>query len=833
MSVQRPRLPAIAPWQPQSTESQSPTQTDPVEPTTTRLTLSGEGTIIPLSYGLQPLSAKVPLITTYQGDLIILAIWCLGEVNGIVEFKINGEVSPAGVAATHYVGTTSQGPDPTLVAAIPGYNSNLVRVLPNGDAIGVAYSVIRIPPDTISGTPNATCIMECRKVWDVTASGYVYTTNPGLILADSIRDPLIGMGRMMDTTALQALVNDNDELVGGKPRRTLSITFDSPQDISTRIETLRGYADALVAFIGSGTIGAHGTVVVSPALAGVPTGVQITDIDDMVNEQMLVDYKKGRNKEEPPTVIAVTYTDTRSDPWTQEVVRVPRPGVDSKTIPWREEPLSMPGIHDYAEAWRCGEERLNSIWDAPLILEYLGFDESITLAVGDIIGITHRMGLNQLECKITAVDLVRPGRWQIAVDQYAPILRSNATPAPPAPIIKIEPPSSTEIVQQPVTGCVLEQRDTYDATTGGWIVQIFGRWTPVLSDVIQGYRVKLRTVSPVISEWSGEDFFPVAEGISRPLTTYPATYEVSIRAVATDGTTGPDSGGCATIDLVTPVESSVLRIASVIAIPLIAAVKLEWAWTANADNIIKAVEVYTSTNQTTFPGSWAGLNYWGDVAYPGNTITLDGLLAGQCGYAYLRLVFTNGRKAADPEPTLNGIFACATSNPQDVIDALPDGSIITRNIFSNSVSQISTFSDSVQKSVGSTWTTIFSYTEPSDWSDYFGYVLEVYPQMFASTNNADGLRGGSITCWIRTVVDGQVISQMDYVLPIIFVNVTTGLPQAAGNRLPHGASDNFPVGSKTGTRLIQIDAQILATGPITFAERSYLSLYGFISMFKK
>ena len=54
------------------------------------------------------------------GTWVLGVLWCVGEIDAIEGIWFNGAAAVAGVNATDYLGTTAQGVDPTLAAAISG-----------------------------------------------------------------------------------------------------------------------------------------------------------------------------------------------------------------------------------------------------------------------------------------------------------------------------------------------------------------------------------------------------------------------------------------------------------------------------------------------------------------------------------------------------------------------------------------------------------------------------------------------------------------------------------------------------------------------------------------
>lgn len=138
-------------------------------PKTLSVGQTADGATVPIVYGRQAVNGYVIAQKIYGGHLYVAVGWCLGEISGVEKVFINNEAVPAGVSVRHYRGTTDQGVDPWLAAAIAGYSDTCV-ITSRGQSVGLAYSVFRIASSAISGTPRFSAILQGKLVYDPSAN---------------------------------------------------------------------------------------------------------------------------------------------------------------------------------------------------------------------------------------------------------------------------------------------------------------------------------------------------------------------------------------------------------------------------------------------------------------------------------------------------------------------------------------------------------------------------------------------------------------------------------------------------------------------------------------
>lgn len=144
-------------------------------------TIAGANSLLPVVYGYRRVGAKIAGVVVHNGNLVLLCVWCHGEINAINGIEINDAATPTGVTVTHYTGTQTQVKDPTLVAAYAAQSPPIVYA---DDLKGIAYSVVVITPAAaITGFPRIAAYVQGRKVdqvalayTDLSGSGQYFST---------------------------------------------------------------------------------------------------------------------------------------------------------------------------------------------------------------------------------------------------------------------------------------------------------------------------------------------------------------------------------------------------------------------------------------------------------------------------------------------------------------------------------------------------------------------------------------------------------------------------------------------------------------------------------
>lgn len=421
-------------------------------------TIAGEGTVVPIVYGQALLGARIAAVVAYQGRLVLLAVWCQGEIDAIETLYVNGAVAGGGINATHYTGTASQTADPTLVAAFAAIGITYADTL-----AGIAYSVVRVSAKSTTGFPRLMVKVRGLKVRATQLGARSYSENPALALADFIESSEYGMGRLVAWDSVADVADACDALVGSpsEKKRTVGISLDTPQACEDWLNVLRDYA-------GCWAIPEGASYRLVPDAPG-------SSVMSFTTANMLAGGPKlaKRGLITSPTVVEVVYTDTSTVPWRDNTVRVSAPGVSDGTTPRRVSRVQKPGITRYSDAYRYAVERLNEALLNDLTITLTALDEALALQVGDIIDVTHPVGLSAKEFRVMKLEPSAPGRWSIVAVEYDPAkYSSTVVTTPTTPDTSLPSPL---IVTAPTGLAVAENIEQIQ--TGRFVSRLVVTWT--------------------------------------------------------------------------------------------------------------------------------------------------------------------------------------------------------------------------------------------------------------------------------------------------------------------------------------------------------------------
>ena len=393
--------------------------------------VAADNAVIPIIYGRQRVQAKIATVTKdTSGNLVVLCVWCLGEVEGIENILVDNKFTSSytGITTTNYLGSTSQTADPTLAAILPSYTDTLVTST-FGYNIGVCYSVVTVGIGEVDAFPSFEAIIKGRKVYDPrdvgqsegTPSTWLYSTNPSLCLADFLKSKEYGWDKSIDYTSVETCADFNDEIIPTTSikRHEVNIVIDSVSSTETTIQALRSYAHCFVVF----DDGATAKLVKDDVIGYTP--VEIT-------EDTILDLALKKNSiVDSPTVCRVEYTntdiesvDTEGDWKTLEAVAYAA-GVEAGTTQRRETVISMYGYTEYNQAIREAIQRLNYYTLSSLYVTWRATDEALAYQVGDVVNITHSVGLTSKSFRITEMQPISAGRWNIIGQEYSASVYSD------------------------------------------------------------------------------------------------------------------------------------------------------------------------------------------------------------------------------------------------------------------------------------------------------------------------------------------------------------------------------------------------------------------------
>jgi hypothetical protein len=510
----QPYLPGVS-W---TTSSSSPVAALPTlnavasTASATQAQCAAENAPLPIIYGRVYTGALVADWLVYQNDLIMVLVWGEGEINAIETITESDNALPAGITITNYNGTAGQTADATLIAAYASHGITYADALP-----GIAYTVARIKAGATSGFPTFKAIIQGLKVYDPRTGLTAYSDNPALALADFLTSTVYGMGKTVDPASLTAAANFCDELCGTEKRRVIGLVLDQTNPCTQWIEALRTYAGCFVSQEGSN----YRLIPDNPG-----TSVFSFTASNIVANSLKL---KKRGLQQIPTVIDLRYTDTSVLPWAEKSAFAKASGVDAGTTPRRDSQVSLPGITRYSQAVREAIERLNKLALSDLSADFTAFDEALKLQVGDIVDITHPIGLSAKLMRVMSAKIADAGRWQISALEYDPAAYSDVVSSSPTYADTTLPDPAAPPA---ITG-IVSVEEVYQLENGTYSSRIKTTWDAVTYPYLASYRIEVyqagalidtaSTLSPIYRTAA------VKEGVE---------YVVKVAAITTIGSVG-------------------------------------------------------------------------------------------------------------------------------------------------------------------------------------------------------------------------------------------------------------------------------------------------------
>lgn len=387
---------------------------------TRAIAAAGARSVVPLTYGEDRLGALILNVLPTAAGSTTLLVQCLwGHAgDGVLDVRLNNLPLPAvGYSVTHYSGAQTA-PDPALVTAFAAQGITYTDTLQ-----GYQYSVLQMPIRAFSGQLDVSARVRGRRVYDrrkdSSAGGsgnhrlanpltWEWSDEPALCLADFLASSVYGPGKAVDWSTVPAAANANDQLIGtpAEPRRRVGVSF-------VREASARDVAEALRAYAGCWLVpGAAGLRLVPDA-----DGPAVASYDHGAGAIARLEPLALRDMGDLPTAVEVFYTDTAKLPWREGSALATLPGAGS-TLPWRLSVVRLPGIQRYSQAYREAVERLNKLTLTDMTTAVEVFDIGIRHDRGDIIELTHPVGLAAKKMRVTGVTMPGPGRWLLRVAEH-------------------------------------------------------------------------------------------------------------------------------------------------------------------------------------------------------------------------------------------------------------------------------------------------------------------------------------------------------------------------------------------------------------------------------
>lgn len=396
-----------------------------------QLAAAGSRAAVPLVYGQDRIGALIlnvlPSVTA--GQVLVQCLWAFA-CDSVSEVRLNDIALPGGAAITHYTGAQTA-PDGSLVAAFAAQSIGYAQTLN-----GFAYSVLSIPSASFDGQLSITALVRGRTLYDPrkdsTAGGsgahrrldpstWEWSDNPSLALADFCGNAVYGAGATVDWTSVAAAANANDVLVGSpsEKRRTIGLAMTLASDAADVAESLRAYAGVFL------LPGANG-IRLLPDQDDAP----VADYDHNAGQIAAIEPLQLRDLGQVPTAVEVIYTDTRVIPWREASATATVSGAGT-TRPWRLSQVRLPGVQRYSQALREATERINKLLLQDLTTSLEVFDIGIRHEKGDIVTVSHPLGLLVAPMRVAAVSSPSLGRWRLGLVRHDPAAYSDTVVAPP------------------------------------------------------------------------------------------------------------------------------------------------------------------------------------------------------------------------------------------------------------------------------------------------------------------------------------------------------------------------------------------------------------------
>ena len=192
---------------------------------------------LPIVYGERKTSGTRVFVSNSGGDntyLYIILALCEGEINSIGDVYVDDILSTNSkfdglITINKHLGTDTQTADQTFIDADIGWTSA-------HQLKGVAYLAIRLKwdTDTFSGIPDIQAVVQGRKIWTGSTTGY--STNPAWCLRDYLTNARYGKGLptgFIDDAQFAVAATKCDELITPYSGGTQQKIFECNAELET------------------------------------------------------------------------------------------------------------------------------------------------------------------------------------------------------------------------------------------------------------------------------------------------------------------------------------------------------------------------------------------------------------------------------------------------------------------------------------------------------------------------------------------------------------------------------------------------------------------------
>lgn len=556
----------------------------------TQATVGGNNSLVPIVFGQRRVGGRIAAIAIYD-HLYVAVVWCMGEVDSVVSVTINDEDLPSGVTATHYTGTAGQTTDSTLASKISGFADAMT---------GICYSVFNIRPGKTSGFPRFAAIIKGIKVPLTSGGAATWTDNGAYLLAAMIENATWGMGESVDWATVATVAAANDALVSGEKKRILNIVLDSSQPAATWLQSVADYAGCWVIPEGAGY-----RLVADAAASSVKSFTSANIVEGSL-------WLATRSIVNRPTMLEVSYTDTAYKPYRESRY------ASTPTTPRVLSRIARPGITRYSEAKRYATERLNESTVNDKTITFRTFDDALAVQIGDVIDVTHPIGLSAATYRVQRRTPVEYGRWEIEATRYdAGKFDSSLVSGPTTPDTSVLGPEGGLFGPPSVTALSLTE-DVYQTADGLWSSRLQATWTaPAAFPYVVGYKVTFyKATAPAFKV--GEYFVTDVYAVSPPIKEG-YTYTCLVQTQSTNGALSIGFVGVVSVvGRVGTAPPAVASIAADVTMPGTAVI----TWPASSATDVKGYEIRVGGTD------WASATPLDIVAHPVVRYEASGLAAG-------------------------------------------------------------------------------------------------------------------------------------------------------------------------------------------------------------
>ncbi|WP_341650032.1 hypothetical protein [Thauera humireducens] len=150
-------------------------------------------------------------------------------------------------------------------------------------------------------------------------------------------------------------------------------------------------------------------------------------------------------------------------------------------------------MHSASQAAREAVERLNKLTLSDLSFDIDVFDEALALEVGDVVAVTHPIGLAAKQMRVTGIT-GEDGRYRLSLSEYDPAAYSDAvTSDPSSPDTSLpDPGEPTPVAGLSLTEEVFQQQD------GTYSSRIRATWAAPAFPFVDHYRINVIQAGEVV-----------------------------------------------------------------------------------------------------------------------------------------------------------------------------------------------------------------------------------------------------------------------------------------------------------------------------------------------